>query len=70
MTKAGLARRIKRRFRKARREEHPDSCAHDRIPAQGDAAEQDSETKPQLVLIGFLAVYVSDVAQTEGEDRA
>ena len=35
---------------------------------RGDVAEQEPETKPQRVLIGFRAVYVFDVAQTEGED--
>jgi antirestriction protein ArdC len=35
-----------------------------------DDAEQDSNAsaKPQPMLIGFRAVYVFDVAQTEGED--
>ncbi|MGB6132316.1 MAG: ArdC family protein [Acidobacteriaceae bacterium] len=32
------------------------------------AAEPDQETKPQPLLIGFRAVYVFDVAQTEGAD--
>ena len=32
------------------------------------AAEQEPETKPQSVLIGFRAVYVFDVTQTEGAD--
>jgi len=32
------------------------------------AAEPEPETKPQSVLIGFRAVYVFDVAQTEGTD--
>jgi len=31
-------------------------------------SEQEPETKPQSVLIGFRAVYVFDVAQTEGAD--
>lgn len=31
-------------------------------------SEQEPETKPQPVLIGFRAVYVFDVAQTEGAD--
>ena len=31
-------------------------------------AEREPETKPQSVLIGFRAVYVFDVAQTEGAD--
>jgi len=31
-------------------------------------AEQEPETKPQPVLIGFRAVYVFDMAQTEGAD--
>jgi hypothetical protein len=35
---------------------------------KGDAAEQEPETKPQRVLIGFRVVHVFDVAQTEGED--
>jgi hypothetical protein len=33
-----------------------------------DAAEQESDTKRQPVLIGFRAVYVFDIAQTEGAD--
>jgi hypothetical protein len=33
-----------------------------------DAAEQDSETKPHRVLIGFRVVHVFDVSQTEGAD--
>jgi hypothetical protein len=35
---------------------------------RGDAAEQDSESKPQRVLIGFRVVHVFDVSQTEGAD--
>jgi len=35
---------------------------------RADATEQEPETKPQRVLIGFRSVYVFDVAQTEGED--
>jgi hypothetical protein len=33
-----------------------------------DAAEQEPETRPQSVLIGFRAVYVFDIGQTEGAD--
>jgi hypothetical protein len=33
-----------------------------------DASEQEPDTKPQPVLIGFRAVYVFDMAQTEGAD--
>jgi hypothetical protein len=33
-----------------------------------DAAEQEPDTKPQTVLIGFRAVYVFDIGQTEGAD--
>ncbi len=33
-----------------------------------DAAEQEPDTKPQPVLIGFRAVYVFDISQTEGAD--
>jgi len=33
-----------------------------------DDAEQRSETKPQAVLIGFRAVYVFDISQTEGAE--
>jgi hypothetical protein len=35
---------------------------------RNSADEQESETKPAPVLIGFRAVYVFDVAQTEGAD--
>ncbi len=35
---------------------------------RNDAAEQEPETKPQPVLIGFRAVYVFDIGQTEGSD--
>jgi N-terminal domain of anti-restriction factor ArdC len=35
---------------------------------RNDAEEQEPESKPQPVLIGFRAVYVFDVAQTEGAD--
>jgi hypothetical protein len=33
-----------------------------------DAAEQEPEARPQSVLIGFRAVYVFDIGQTEGAD--
>ena len=33
-----------------------------------DAVEQEQETKPQRILIGFRVVHVFDVSQTEGED--
>jgi hypothetical protein len=33
-----------------------------------DAAEQEQDTKPASVLIGFRAVYVFDLSQTEGAD--
>jgi hypothetical protein len=35
---------------------------------RNDAAEQEPDTKRQPVLIGFRAVYVFDIAQTEGAD--
>ena len=40
---------------------------HRRNRTEADTGDQ-SETKPQPVLIGFRAVYVFDVAQTEGAD--
>ena len=54
------------------REGHPDSRADDRIPAQerrsraGTTTNQDA--KPAPMLIGFRAVYVFDIGQTEGAD--
>jgi hypothetical protein len=39
-----------------------------RRKSNDSASEQEPETKPQPVLIGFRAVYVFDVAQTEGAD--
>jgi len=35
---------------------------------RGDEAEQDSESKPQRVLIGFRVVHVFDISQTEGAE--
>jgi hypothetical protein len=39
-----------------------------RRKSDNSEAEQERETKPQPVLIGFRAVYVFDLAQTEGSD--
>ena len=58
--------------REARREGHPDSRADDRLPAEERRGRTEHRRGRQHqappVLIGFRAVYVFDVAQTEGED--
>ena len=51
------------------RERHPDSCAHDRHRRKKEEeAEQDGSAKNAPVLVGFRAVYVFDVSQTEGAE--
>jgi hypothetical protein len=55
------------------REGHSDSRPDGRTTAQQGqrrpgTADTDDNTKPSPVLIGFRAVYVFDVAQTEGAD--
>ncbi len=55
--------------RQERRERHSDSCAHDRLKRKKDAeAEQDITKQNVPVLVGFRAVYVFDVLQTEGKE--
>ena len=51
------------------REGHPDSRADHRPPAQERRRQSRSRTtKPAPMLIGFRAVYVFDLSQTEGAD--
>jgi hypothetical protein len=60
-------------FREARREGHSDSRPDGWTTAQEGrtqtrSSRSDDNAKPAPVLIGFRAVYVFDVAQTEGAD--